>query len=255
MKYRRGVEVAIASWQLVQYQQRVLSPPTRLAGQVPGLRFWRPLNIGGDFGWFREHPSRWALYPRLKPDFRHWAYYGVWDDDAVLDRFLADPPRRWADGWVESLSLRLRPTSARGPWPGIEVLGVPSAATAIDGPIVHIVRLDLSLRGTLAMWGSAAPHILHFLPDAEDMLLGIPLVDRPYTQPVSLSVWRSEDAVRQFATRGEGHRHAVTRVQRSQRDLRSRYSTASFEPYACKGTWKGRNPLVGAIGAGTLDQS
>jgi hypothetical protein len=239
----------IASWHLVQYRRRVLTP-ARLAGRVDGLRFWRPLNVGGDFGWFRDHPSRWALYRRLKPDFRRWAFYAVWDHDAALDRFLADPPGRWADDWAESLSLRLRPTAARGPWTGVEALEArPAAKPASEAPVAHIVRLDLSLRGTLAMWGSAAPHVLHFLPDAHDLLLGIPLVDRPYMQPVSFSLWRSAEAVRQFARRAEGHQHSVQRVQRSQHDLHARYSTASFEPYASEGTWRGRNPLGDAINA------
>jgi hypothetical protein len=238
----------IASWHLVEYRRRVLTP-ARLAGRVDGLRFWRPLDIGGDFGWFHDHPSRWGLYRRLKPDFRRWGFYAVWDDDDALERFLASPPSRWADGWAECLSLRLRPNAARGPWPGVGALEVPAAAPAGVGPIAHIVRLDLSLRGTFAMWGSAAPHVLRFLPDQEDLLLGIPLVDRPYMQPVSFSLWRAADAAHRFARRADGHQRSVERVQRSQHDLHARYSTASFEPYSCEGTWHGRNPLAGVMPA------
>jgi hypothetical protein len=58
----------IASFHLVEYRRRSFSPPKRLAGQAEGLLFWRPLNVGGDFAWFREHTSRRALYPRLRPD-------------------------------------------------------------------------------------------------------------------------------------------------------------------------------------------
>ena len=238
----------IASWHLVQYRLRVVSP-SRLAGRIDGLRFWRPLDIGGDFGWFHDHPSRWGLYRRLKPDFRRWGFYGVWDDDAALDGFLANPPQRWADGWVECLSLRLRPTAAHGPWAGVDALEAPAAAPAGDGPVAHMVRLDLTLRGTLAMWGSAAPHVLHFLPGQEDLLLGIPLVDRPYMQPVSFSLWRSSDAVHNFSRRADGHQRSVQLVQRSQQNLHARYSTASFEPYSCEGTWHGRNPLAEGIPA------
>jgi hypothetical protein len=60
----------IASLHIVEYRKRVFSPPKRLVGKVVGLRFWRPLNIGADFAWFREHPSRWSLYTQLKPDLR-----------------------------------------------------------------------------------------------------------------------------------------------------------------------------------------
>ena len=43
----------LASFHIIEYRKPTLSPPKRLAGQVAGLRFWRPLNIGGDFAWFR----------------------------------------------------------------------------------------------------------------------------------------------------------------------------------------------------------
>jgi hypothetical protein len=113
----------------------------------------------------------------------------------------------------------------------------------VDGPIAHIVRLDLSLRGTLAMWGSAAPNLLHHLPDSSDLLLALPLVDRPYVQPVSFSVWRTSQSAMAFAYQEGGHSAAVARVRRFQGDLMDRYSTASFDPYRCNGTWKGNNPL------------
>ena len=80
------------------------------------------------------------------------------------------------------------------------------------------------------MWGSAAPNLLHHLPDSRDLLLGLPLVDRPYMQPVSFSVWRSSQCAG-LRLPGAGHRHAVARVRRSQHDLTERYSTGSFEPY------------------------
>ena len=85
---KRSLNV-LASFHIVEYRKPAFSPPKRLAGRVAGLHFWRPLNIGGDFAWFREHPSRWSLYPRLKPDFRRWAFFAVWEEEAALEQFLA----------------------------------------------------------------------------------------------------------------------------------------------------------------------
>jgi hypothetical protein len=238
----------IASCHAVELRKPVPSPPKRLAGQVAGLRFWRPLNIGGDFGWFRDHPSRWGLYARLKPAFHRWAFYAVWDDEAALDEFLASSEvgRGWREGATEGCHFRLRPNHARGTWEGTAVLNGSKAAKPVDGPVAHIVRLDLSLRGTLAMWGSAAPGLLHHLPESNELLLGLPMVDRPYVQPVSFSLWRTAGSAADFAYRGHGHQDAVARVRRSQTNLLDRYSTASFEPYRCDGTWNGRNPLAAA---------
>ena len=97
------------------------------------------------------------------------------------------------------------------------------------------------------MWGSAAPNILHHLPERNELLFGLPLVDRPYVQPVSFSLWKSAESATTFAYRDEGHRDAVARVRRSQKNLLDSYSTASFEPYRCDGAWKGNNPLAAAL--------
>ena len=238
----------IASFHLVHHRRRVVAPPKRLVGEIPGLRFWRPLNVGGDFAWFRRHPTRRALYPRLRPDFRRWGYYAVWEDEAHLVEFLAGSTlgRVWRDSTVEAYHLWLRPLHVRGPWEGAQVLrGHETAATA-HGPVVYLARADLSLRGTLAMWGSAAPGLLKHLPDDDELLLGVPLVDRPYTQPVSFSLWRSHKAATSFAHRDGGHRQAVRRVQRAQSDMLERFSSAGFDPYRCEGTWQGCDPL-GAV--------
>jgi hypothetical protein len=240
-----GGRTLIASFHIVEYRKRVFSPPKRLAGQIAGLRFWRPFNIGGDFAYFRAHPSRWALYPRLKPDFRHWAFYAVWEEDAALEEFLtiSDTGQSWRGATTEACHFWLRPTHARGQWSGVQLLQDSETDGHADAPVAHLVRLDLSLRGTLAMWGSAAPNLLHHLPDSNELLLGLPLVDRPYVQPVSFSVWRTQESAIAFAHRGTGHRDAVARVRRSQHNLLAHYSTASFEPYRCEGTWKGREPV------------
>lgn len=240
----------LASFHIVEYSKPVFSPPKRLDEQVAGLQFWRPLNIGGDFAWFREHPSRWSLYVRLKPDFRRWAFFAVWEEAAALEEFLtaSETGRKWREATAETCHFWLRPYQVRGPWAGMQLLRSAETAAQADGPVAHIVRLDLSLRGTLAMWGSAAPNLLHHLPDRTDLLLALPLVDRPYMQPVSFSLWRTSQSAMAFAYQEGGHSAAIARVRRSQSDLMDRYSTGSFEPYRCDGTWKGHH-ILGPAGA------
>lgn len=235
----------IASFHLIDYRRGLFWPPRRLAGQVEGLQFWRPLNIGGDFAWFREHPSRWALYPRLRPDPHRWAFYAVWSDETFLGQFLAASAtgRSWRDSTAEACHLWLRPVQARGLWQGTRLLQGSLASAPCGGPAAYLARLDLSVRATVAMWGSAAPALLHHLPDGDDLLLGVPLVDRPYAQPVSFSLWRSADAAMDFAYRQSGHRDAIRRLRRSQHNVVARFSSAGFEPYRCEGIWKGHHLL------------
>ena len=242
----------IASFHIIQYRKMVVFPPTPKTADTPGLRFWRPLNIGGDFAWFREHPSRWSLYPRLRPDFHRWAFYGVWDDDATLDRFMADSKTAvlWEQAAVEACHLRLRPSHIRGPWNGMQVLSGSETPHPAGAPLACLARADLSPRGVLAFWGSAAPDLLRHLPNDDRLLLGIPLVDRPYAQPVSFSIWRTSADATDFVRHGDDHRAAVRRVQRSQPDFTARFSSGRFEPYRCEGSWAGRE--LPAIAQGTV---
>ena len=247
----------VASFHIIEYRKRAFLPAKGLVGKTAGLRFWRPLNIGGDFGWFREHPSRWNLYPRLKPDFRRWAFYAVWEEEASLEEFLeaSETGRAWREATSEACHFWLRPRRVRGSWEGMRLLQGSEPEEPPDRPVAHLVRLDLSLRGTLAMWGSAAPGLLRHLPDSNDLLLGLPLVDRPYMQPVSFSVWRTSESAASFAYHGQGHAQALERVRRSQPDLLDRYAAGSFEPYRCDGTWKGRNVLALAPNSKTTSTS
>jgi hypothetical protein len=244
----------IASFHIVEYRKRVFAPPKQPAGRVEGLRFWGAFNVGGDFAWFREHPSRWRLYPRLRPDFRRWAFYAVWDDDAALDEFMtgSETACAWRHASVQTCHLWLRPNRVRGPWQGMQVLRGFEGPGQPTGPVACIARADLSPRGMLAFWGSAAPHILQHLPDDEEMLLALPLVDRPYAQPVAFSVWRNADSAMTFVHREGGHRDAVQRMARSQHDFRARHSSGHFEAYRCEGSWNGRQPLTQASITGPL---
>jgi hypothetical protein len=69
------------------------------------------------------------------------------------------------------------------------------------------------------------------------------LSDPRVLEPVSFSVWRTPQNAMTFGYRDEGHRAAVARLRRSQRDVVDRFSSGRFERYRCEGTWNGRTAL------------
>ena len=68
----------IASFSILTHRKRQFSPPKRLAGQVPGLRFWRPLNVGGDvrqYGVCMEMDNAEA-----RKNYGNDPYHKIWTD-------------------------------------------------------------------------------------------------------------------------------------------------------------------------------
>lgn len=235
----------IASFHTLAYRRRVFSPPRRLEGSVAGLRFWRALNIACEFSWYRAHAGRLQLWRTLRPNPRHWAFYALWEDEAALDAFLetSTVARTWADSCTEAWHLWLRPAGVSGPWDGLQLLRGSEVEAPRGEPLVCLAHLDLTLRGTLAMWASSAPGITHHLPDGERLLASLALVDRPYVQPMSFSVWSSLDAAMAFVHRDGQHATAVSRIEKVQADAVRRFSSGRFQPYRTRGTLNGRDPL------------
>lgn len=97
-------------------------------------------------------PLRASIRPG--PDLGRIGLVAFWDDDAALDRFLADDPVAvtLAGGW----RVRLEPLRAFGSWPGLPD-DVPTVrATAHDGPAVVLTLGRLRLTQTLRFLRTSA---------------------------------------------------------------------------------------------------
>jgi hypothetical protein len=233
----------VSSFHLVTFRRPKLLPPGRSPANIQGLRFWKALSTAKDT-FLSPDRSHLGL---LRPNLREWGFFGVWDSAADVDRFLADSPvaETWRDASTELWSVWLKPTRARGEWKGVKALdGVAQNGLPRAAPAAFITRLDLPLRAVGAMWLSAVPRLAPQLPSVEGLLLGVPIMDRPYFQPMTFSIWRSLDEAMSFAYRGAPHPQAVGRLRKTRKDIASRFSSAGFHPYRTDGTWKGVNPLL-----------
>jgi hypothetical protein len=161
-----------------------------------------------------------------------------WDDDAALDRFLADHPlaAKLADGW----HVRLEPQRAFGSWPGLAA-SIPSArATDYDGPVVALTfgRLRFTqaprfLRTSAKASGAAK--------SAPGLIWGTALTRPPFMATCSL--WESTRAVSTYAY-GHGqpaHSNAID-VDKA-KPFHHESAFVRFRPYAAHGHLDGRNPL------------
>jgi hypothetical protein len=218
----------IASFHLVTFRRRTLLPRGAAPGRVDGLRFWRPLFTAAEP--MTSVPPDISRIRVMKPNLREWAFFGVWETEADIDRFLTTS--RVADVWrnetAETWSIRLKPISFRGEWPGVRRLRGFEEIDLPRTPAAVITRIDLPWRALGPMWRSAAIELAPHLPSAPGLLTGSAMVDRFYAHPMTFSVWSSAEDAMRFAY-GEGpHQQAVRRLRKlvrtSRRGSRARCS-------------------------------
>lgn len=181
----------------------------------------------------------------LKPNLREWAFFGVWETERALDRFLT--ASSIAEGWkadsAAMWNVWLEPVSSRGDWVGVRALDSAKGKGVPTAPAALITRLDLTMGALGAMWLSAVPELVRYTPSVAGLLAGVPIMDRPYLNPMTFTVWRSIDDAMAFAYRHAAHQEAMARLRTSCDDIASRFSSARFYPYRSEGTWKGSDPL------------
>jgi hypothetical protein len=172
-----------------------------------------------------------------KTDIGRIALLAMWDDDAALDRFLADSPiaRALAGGW----HVRFQPVRAHGSWPGLPDDLSKARRVEGTGPV-----------GVLTMARVKIPRLISFLRSsakAEARVVGAPgliwgtaLVRPPFVATCSL--WESAEASTAYAyTQGDAHDDAIAagRVK----PFHHQEAFVRFRPYASVGHLDGRNPL------------
>jgi heme-degrading monooxygenase HmoA len=205
-----------------------------LLWRVPGLRFWQLLGTGSGIGFSK------------KPDLRTWALLAVWESEEAWERFrtgsrvMAQYRRRGE----EMYTLLLRPISAHGRWDGVEPFGaLPRRTPAEDAeePVVVLTRAAIRLRRQLRFWSLVAP-VDETLRGNPDLLLTFGVGEVPYLRQATLSVWRSERAMREWAYGSEHHLEAVRRTRAEGWYAEELF--ARFRLLRSYGTVQGRDPLA-----------
>jgi hypothetical protein len=198
-----------------------------------GLRFWKLVGTGSGIGFSRT------------PDLRLWGLFAVWDSAADWERFRAGSRvmRQYRSRGDESYSLLLQPIRAHGRWDGVEPFGdLPRTRTASapDVPVAVLTRAHIRLARQLRFW-RAVPAVDATLHEHPDVMLTLGIGEVPYLRQATLSVWRSEAAVQQWAYRTSAHA-AVIRRTRSEAWYREDLF-ARFRLLRSYGTFNGEDPL------------
>lgn len=175
---------------------------------------------------------------------RRLAVFCAWEDEAALERFLAEDPfgRQLAGGWHVRLDFLRR-------WGHVEELGdLPEVAgrSDPDEPVVAVTlaRLRLPEIGRFVRWGRPVERLVRDHPGATLALAAF----RPPRTFSTFTVWCSTremtDMVFGRGTVEDRQRHATAMAERERRDFHHAFTTLRFRPRSEHGSWEGRTGFV-----------
>jgi hypothetical protein len=163
----------------------------------------------------------------------------AWEDEEALDSFLGSHPlaEQLADGW----HARLEPLRAFGSWSSLP--DFPSQERAVE-PHEQVVVLTLGrLRMSRALAFLRASSLAEGQAVAEPALLASTGLARPGLV-ATLSVWRTAEAMRAYATGRSGRGHSAALQANSAHPFHRESIFMRFRPLASTGLWDGCDPLA-----------
>lgn len=197
--------------------------------RIAGLRFWKLLGTG--------HGSGFSL----RPNWNGYGVIGVWDAmDAAQDflhgsTWMQDVRRRADELWT----AYLQPTQSRGLWSGVNPF-TPCLTKPNAGPIIVLTRATIRLSKLAAFW-SAVPATSDALEGHTGLILSVGVGEAPLGRQATFSIWRDEQAIRDYARREPAHTDVIRRTR--EEGWYAEELFARFVAVGSEGTWAGSDPL------------
>ena len=196
--------------------------------RLPDVGFWKLCGSGVGEG-FTPIPNT-SVY----------AILAAWPSEEIARRRVEEAGifRRYRDHSVETWTVFLSATSARGKWSGRAPFEVQEGA--VQGPVAALTRATVKPSVALKFWGQV-PRISEVIGADPNVIFKIGIGEVPLLHQVTFSIWPDTETMAQFA-RGNGpHGQAIKAVREGLWFKEELY--ARFQVLGDVGTWEGRSPL------------
>ncbi|RRB04491.1 DUF3291 domain-containing protein [Larkinella rosea] len=193
--------------------------------QAEGLRFQKMMGCGRNFG--------------LIPDLSAYVFLGVWTDEKNARLFFESD--RWKNICTETNetgTLYLNPIRSHGAWDGQNPFETAASPRSGGFPVAVLTRATIRLAALPDFWRHIPQVRQRLKTHADDLLLAIGVGEKPVLQQCTISVWKDEKVIEQFAYRQSGHKEVVRRTR--ERRWYSEELFARFQVVGREGTFNGK---------------
>lgn len=174
------------------------------------------------------------------PPIRRAGLIAFWDDDdAAIDRFLAEDPvgRRFSGGF----HARLRPLRAHGTWPGLPADIPQSRAVPHDGPVVVLTLGRLRISEVIRFLRASRP-AERTARAYDGMMWGTAGARPPFV--ATISIWRSDRTAAAYAYGQQQPAHSEAIAEQQRKDFHRQSVFIRFAPIRLEGALAGSNPIA-----------
>lgn len=212
------------------FRQMGLAP--ELLARVNGLAFFKILGSGAGNGF------------SIFPDFGTYCLLGVWPDAGDARQFFDAHPlfREFAGRCHSYQTFFLETMQAHGAWDGRQPFEG-TASLQAGQPIAVITRARIRFRRLWRFWTFVPPVSAAISRHQEGLLLAIGIGELPLIQQATFSIWRSPEAMKQYAYQSRLHREVIQKTR--ELGWYSEELFARFRPVGFEGN--GENPLQGLL--------
>lgn len=148
------------------------------------------------------------------PNWRVYVLLAVWDSTDDFVRFQQSDIWKAYQQHSDSIeTCRAKPYKAHGEWEGQNPFTIQDVPEGHTGERLVLTRATIKGNLLHRFW-QHVPHTSRAIQNATGVRWALGIGELPLIQQATISLWESEEDMKQFAYRGKAHQEAITKTRR-----------------------------------------
>jgi hypothetical protein len=173
------------------------------------------------------------------PNFGTYVLLCVWESENEANSFFKENHffKKYQSKSFELFTVFLNAAESHGKWDGKQPF-VAKAKLALDKPVVVLTRASIRLTKLISFWKRVG-HVSSTLEKYNGLALSIGVGEWPLIQQATLSIWKTQSEMLDYAYKNEKHKEVVLLTRKLNWYKEELF--ARFVPYKFEGFWNGKN--------------